>query len=262
MCDSRVDHHLSTMMRLLHIIVFVIAAVSISAQIVNIEKKRLDADTTGWHGDIFANMAIQRTTKNLLNVNTGGHLSYDFGESELLLIGELGFVKGEGERFSNNGFLHLRHTTSVSKLIYWESFTQVQYNALTKIDNRWLTGTGPRFQLTEYDNALFYWGVLYMYEREAVSDQDVLHNDHRMSTYFSFNLAPQETISFNSTTYVQPRIDRWSDYRLLTDNTLSLGITDKLGLRISLRMTYDRVPPPEVPTLTYNMHNGLTYKFR
>ena len=234
---------------------------NLSAQIVNIEKKRLEADSVGLMGDVFATMAIQRTSKSFFSLNTGGHLSYNYGKSSLLLFGELGFVKGEGQKFSNDGFLHLRHTAHLTEYISWESFTQMQYNTLTKIDNRWLTGLGPRFKLTDYDNAFFYWGIVYMFEHEVLNDPRVVNNDHRLSTYFSFNLIPQETVSFNSTTYVQPRIDKWSDYRLLTENTLELGITDKLSLKIRFRMTYDRFPPPDVPNLTYDMHNGLTYRF-
>ena len=249
-------------MRLLHLILFILVGLSCSAQIVNIEKQRLAGDSTGWYGDISTSMAIQRTTKNLLNLNTAGHLSYLFKENQLLLIGEMGFVKGEGENFSNNGFIHMRYTDPVSEYISWEFFSQMQYNKLTKIDNRWLTGTGARFQLTEFDNALFFWGLMYMYERERVLDPDLLNSHHRLSTYFSFNLKPQETVTFGSTTYVQPRIDKWSDYRLLTENTLSLGITDKLSLSIRLRVTYDRDPPIDVPTLTYDMYNGLTYRFQ
>lgn len=180
----------------------------------------------------------------------------------MLLIGELGLVKGEGENFSNDGFLHARFAKEWGKYIFWESFTQIQYNTLTKIDHRWLTGTGTRFQLTDYDNARFFFGLLYMYERESLNDPKVTQNDHRASAYFSFSMIPQETISFYSTTYIQPRLDLWSDYRMLTENTLNLGITDKLSFTVRLRMTYDSEPPPGVPTLIYDLHNGLTYTFQ
>ncbi len=250
------------MFRSIKVFLMILVCLDLSGQIVNIEKKRLDTDTTGIYGDVFANIALQRTSKNLVSIGTGGHLSYNFEKSELLLIGELGFVKGGGEKFANDGFLHLRHTATITKYISWESFTQMQYNTLTKIDNRWLTGSGPRFQLTDYDNALFYWSLLYMFEHETLSDPRLVNNDHRFSTYFAFTLRPQETVSFTSTTYVQPRIDLWSDYRLFTENSLSLGISNKLSLNIRFRMTYDRFPPAGIPALTYDMHNGLTYKFR
>ena len=236
-------------------------SVWMNGQIVNIEKKRMSRDSAGLYGDMFASMALQRNTKNFLSLNTGGHISYQMEKSKLLLIGELGFVKGEGERFSNDGFLHTRYTSRWGKYIFWESFTQMQFNKLTKIENRWLTGTGTRFQLTDYDNALFFFGLLYMYEREVLNDPRTTTHDHRASAYFSFSMIPQETISLYSTTYIQPKLDQWSDYRLLTENTLNLGITDKLSFTVRLRMTYDSVPPPGVPTLIYDLHNGLTYTF-
>ena len=178
------------------------------------------------------------------------------------MIGEFGFVRGEGERFSNEGFFHLRYARELGKFTWWESFSQMQFNRLTKIDNRWLTGTGGRFQLTDYENALFFFGLLYMYEREVLKDPREINNDHRLSSYFSFSMVPQPTISLYSTTYIQPRIDQWSDYRLLTENTLNLGITDKLSFTVRLRLTYDSAPPIGVPTLIYDFHNGLTYQFK
>ena len=233
----------------------------LSAQIVNIEKKRLDGDKSGWYGDVYANFAVSRTTKNLLNLGTGGHISWIDSLQSVLLIADLGLVRAEGQKFANNGFLHLRYTSQLSKLISFEAFTQSQYNTLTKIDNRWLTGSGIRFQLTDYDNALFFWGVMLVYEREKLNSPDVIHNDVRMSSYFSFALRPQPTISFISTTYVQPKINNWNDYRLLNENSLQLGITNKLSFSIIFNMSYDRNPPIEVPNLTYSLKNGIAYEF-
>ncbi len=241
-------------------------------QIVNIEQLRLENKNSGLYGSLSANVNIQRNTRNLLNLKLGGHLNKVYDKNQLILKGELGFAQsGNIDRtieddidFSNDGFLHLRYTQAVdtSRTVSWEYFTQIQYNKLTRIDSRLLVGSGPRFQLTKFDNALFHWGLILMYEREQIFEEDILNSDVRVSSYFSFNLKPQSTVSFVSTTYVQPRIMSWSDYRLLTDNILQLGITDKLELQISIRLTYDREPPTGLPNLIYNMFNGLRYKFQ
>jgi len=100
-----------------------------------------------------------------------------------------------------------------------------------------------------------------MFENEEVIDPSELNNHHRMSTYFSFELKPQPSVSFLSTTYVQPRIDQWSDYRILNENKFNLSITENLQFSIRFQLTYDSRPPLEVPSLTYNLSNGLKYNF-
>ncbi len=240
---------------------FLLCSQVIHSQIVNIEKKRLNGDDNGWYGDVYVNFAVRKTTKNLLNLGTGGHVTWLDSTQSVLLIADLRLVRAEGEKFSNDGFLHLRYTNKLSKLIFFEGFSQSQYNTLTKIDNRWLTGAGVRFQLTDYDNALFYWGVMMMYEREKLNSPEVTHHDVRMSSYFSFALRPQETVSFISTTYIQPKINNWNDYRLLNENSMNLSITNKLKFSVWFNLSYDTNPPIEVPNLTYSLKNGITYDF-
>jgi hypothetical protein len=149
----------------------------------------------------------------------------------------------------------------LSNAIRLEVFTQIQYNSLTKINRRALGGTGLRFKLTQYEHAKFYLGNAYMYEYEELLNPVVYHKDHRMSSYFSFSLRPEETVSFVSTIYVQPLLKSPSDYRLSSETTLSLGITEKLSLTSSFKYSYDAVPPAGVPTSVYYFSNGLSVEF-
>ena len=146
-------------------------------------------------------------------------------------------------------------------MIRWEVFTQVQYNNQTKLNLRYLAGSGPRFKLTPYEEAKFYWGVAYMFEYEELTDPGVVHQDHRMSSYFSFTLKPVDNVSFVSTTYVQPLIKDFADYRLLNENVLSLAITGHLSLDIKFQVSYDAAPAEGVPNTIYTSRNGLTYSF-
>jgi hypothetical protein len=100
-----------------------------------------------------------------------------------------------------------------------------------------------------------------MYEYEELLNPVVYHKDHRMSSYFSFSLRPEETVSFVSTIYVQPLLKSPSDYRLSSETTLSLGITEKLSLTSSFKYSYDAVPPAGVPTSVYYFSNGLSVEF-
>ena len=248
-------------MKLIFCFGILLLCVRVEAQVINIEQVRMSSDSLGLHGDVKLQLSIQKTTKSFVSISNGGHLTYFMLRQSVLLFGNYSLAKGEGENFTNNGSIHLRYNRSLSNRIELELFSQSQFNSLTKIDHRFLNGVGLRFQLTDYDNARFYWGIAYMNELEKLSgnSQDLFAN--RFSSYFSFSLLPQDDVSFSSTTYVQPRFGMLSDYRVLNDNELSLDITDRLSLSINFQIFYDTETPSSVPNLTYDLSNGLNYKF-
>lgn len=254
------------MIKLLRFIVpalFLLCSTVIDAQIVNIERQRIATDTTGWFGTAVASFSGSKSTKSILSVASTTLLEYKSRSTKdlWLLITELSLVKSASEKFSNSGFGHLRYNRKLGGAVRWEIFTQIQYNSLTKIDKRILIGTGPRFKLTPYENAKFYWGVAYMYEYEELLDPLVYNKDHRASSYFSFTLTPTETVSLISTTYVQPLLEDARDYRLSNESTLVLGITKKLNLNATFKYAYDSRPPEGVPLNTYSFSNGIELEF-
>ena len=248
-------------MRILISFVFLLCAFTCSSQIIIAEQRHMESDSSGMEGTINLNLSIQRTTKNLVSLTTGGHLTYFWPGQRLMLFGQYSLVKGEGENFSNFGFGHLRYNRELSENIELEVFTQSQFNKLTLISQRWLNGIGTRFRLTDYDNAQFHFGLAYMNEYEKIIDQTDDLRANRISSYFSFHLAPQSDISYNSITYIQPRIKNWSDYRLLNQNELSLTVNENLEITITFLIAQDSATPEEVPNLTYSLLNGLRYRF-
>lgn len=233
-----------------------------TGQILNVEKERIvSADSAGWFGDFGINLSAARNTKNHLVFSANSHLQHKRPKSLFLLLMDFGLVKAEGEEFANSGFGHLRYNTKLGEVVRWEAFTQLQYNRLTKINQRFIAGTGPRFKLTPYESAKFYWGIAYMFEYEENVNPVVILRDHRISSYFSFTLTPVETVSFISTTYVQPLIKDFNDYRVLNESVLKLGISGSLSFNTTFQISYDANPPFEVPLLTYALMNGILFEF-
>jgi putative salt-induced outer membrane protein YdiY len=236
---------------------------SLDAQIVNIEKQRISSDTTGWLGSAGFSFSGSKTTKSILSLYANTRLEYKSKDTKdlYLLITAFSLVSGDNEKFSNAGFGHLRYSRKLGDVVRWEVFTQVQYNGLTKIDTRYLAGTGPRIKLTQYEKAKFYLGIAYMYEYQELFDPLVFENNHRMSSYFTFTLLPEETVSFQSTFYVQPLLGDFSDYTISTESNLSVDITRKLFLDISFKYNFDAFPPEGVPQTTYYFFNGIVLEF-
>ena len=255
--------YLYRLLRLCIPVLFLLLTFRADGQVVNIERRRISTDTSGWFGSANLNFATSKTTKSILSLFAGGLLEYKAkNDKDLwLFITDFSLITGDNEDFSNSGFGHIRYNRKLNETFRWEFFAQVQYNGLTKIDTRALGGTGVRIKLTQYEQAKFYLGVAYMYEYEALIDSVDYNYDNRISTYFTFTLLPEETVSLTSTTYVQPKIIDFSDYRLTNETNLSLGITEKLMLNVTFKYNYDVVPPEGVPNTTYYFINGLQLSF-
>jgi len=232
-------------------------------QIVNIESKRISSDSSGWFGSARLSFAGSKNTKETLAFTAGTLIEYKSKSTKdlWLLISDLSLITGNQEKFSNAGFGHLRYNRKLGETVRWEAFTQIQYNSLVKVDRRILFGTGPRFKLTQLDNAKFYLGIAYMYEREDLIEPIVVQNNNRMSSYFTFTLTPDDEVTFTSTLYFQPLLKDAKDYRLSNETTLTLGITKKLNLHVSFRYGYDSRPPVDVPNSIYSFANSLEVEF-
>jgi len=240
-----------------------IGQTSLVGQIVNIEKRRIQTDSAGWFGSARIAFAGSKNTKETLSFSTGTLIEYKSKSTKdlWLFISDLSLITGNQEKFSNAGFGHLRYNRKVGESIRWEAFTQIQYNSLVKVDRRVLFGTGPRFKLTQLDNAKFYLGIAYMYEEEDLIEPIVVQKNHRMSSYFSFTLLPDEEVTFVSTTYVQPLLTDLNDFRISNETNLSLDISKKLTLNVTFQYFYDSRPPVEVPKNIYSFSNGLNLEF-
>lgn len=234
-----------------------------TGQIVNIERQRIVSDSAGWFGQAGFSFSGARNTKSIIALALNSLVEYKSKNAKdlWLLIADISFIQGEGEQFSNAGFGHLRYNRKLSDAVRWEVFSQLQYNSLVKINRRILGGTGPRFKLTPYEKAKFYFGVAYMFEYEQVIDPEVIERNHRLSSYLSFSLNPEEQVSFTSTFYAQPLLRDFRDYRLATESALTLGITEKLDLGIAFRYLFDKAPPAGVPNSIYAFANTLEIKF-
>lgn len=232
-----------------------------SAQIYNIERQRLITDTLGWAGNFGLSISASKFRSATFSTNAFSHLQYKTARDLYLFIVNYDIVSGGGETFDNRAYAHIRYNRKISELVRWEYFFQIQNNTQTKVQQRILNGTGPRFKLSTYEKAKFYWGIAYMYEYEITAEPEQTNKDHRLSSYFTFALMPEANVSLNNTTYVQPLIENFYDYRVANDTNLNFAINKRLIFSTMLTFLYDAEPPVEVPNLNYAVRNGLTYSF-
>ncbi|GHC47423.1 DUF481 domain-containing protein [Ulvibacter litoralis] len=249
-------------MRFLFVVLFSIFSIAASAQILNAESLRKVTDTSGFSGATSLKFALKRNTNDFLTVTSNLHLQYKTKKHLVLFKNDIDFQKIEGEKFENSGISHLRYNYRFHPRIAWEIFTQAQYNKISLITFRGLLGTGTRFKLSSAENYKFYLGTLIMYEHEEIDDGVTpLQRDFRGSFYFSFSMYPKSNISVTSTTYYQPLLSGFNDYRVANQSSLAIEIIKNLAFLTSYTFTYDAFPAIGIPNSQYDFTSGLAYSF-
>ena len=235
-----------------------------SAQVINVESLRKASDSAKWSGSASLDVGLIKNTNSIFRISNNIHVQYNDKTNLYLFINDLNFQKIEANSFVNRGTQHLRYNRTLNKTIKLEAFVQSQYDAVSQIDFRGLLGIGPRFKLSHYENYRIYLGTLVMYEYEKASTEIVnrYQKDIRGSAYLSFSLYPTETLSIISTTYYQPKLETFSDYRFSSNTSLLLKIYKDLSFKTNFNYYYDAVPvSADIPKTQYELTNGLLYTF-
>ena len=243
-------------------ILFTCSAACVNAQIVNVESSRMQSDTTGWKGHLGASFSATKNVEKIFQLDLSAHLQYKTEKDLYLILGNYNFLKGANRKLIDNSFFHLRYNRKLNAVVRWEVFTQQQSNVITRIESRFLAGTGPRFKIMSNKVLRLYAGALVMYEAEKErADSLVLHHDFRNSSYVSLSWTPTKQLELVSTSFYQPRLDKFGDYRLLNQETVKVRVTNKLAVTLNWNYLYDSFPAGNTPNSNYSFSTGANYEF-
>lgn len=238
---------------------------SVTAQIVNIEDRRIEQDSAGWQSQLDLGGNYTQNSSKILRLSAGFRVDRTTTKNnQWLLMGNYLMVSVNSRNILNGGFVHLRHGLKLTERISWEAFTQLQYDENINLDLRWLLGTGPRLRLLAGDGGHVYLGILYMHEYDELRNVTTTFNDHRLSTYISLNWQLAPSINFSNTSYYQPRLIKFDKGRIASNSTLQFDFSKKLSFTTRFNLTFDnRIHEvfPEVPEVTFLWQNGLRWRF-
>jgi Protein of unknown function, DUF481 len=232
------------------------------AQILNAESLRKVTDTSGFSGSASASFALKRNVNDFVTLGSDIHVQYKNNHHLALFKNNINFQKIEGEKFENSLISHFRYNYKFTPRMAWEVFVQGQYNKVNLIEFRGLAGTGPRFKLTTSEKYKCYLGAAAMYEyEELLDDVTPIQRTFRGSSYFSVSFYPKNNISFISTTYYQPVLNKFSDYRISSQSSLLVGLFANFSVNLSHTFVYDAFPAVGIPNSQYEFTTGLAYTF-
>ncbi len=235
-------------------IVMVAPGVS-SAQIVNV----LDAVESSEDGvSGAADFTIEWRTGNTNLRRIGWNLGTSYRDGKHLLFFQWQLTNAvkksalDGsydDPYISNSFEHLRYRFHVKGPLSTETFLQHAMDGKKRLRVRALAGTGLRLETSKKKWGFVALGTDYMFSYEEYYDDCSCTNDpggcteddagveppatyvyepfqHRWSSYLQLVWRMGDNVSFQQTTFYQPRLDDFGDFRLMTE----AGLVLKAGL--------------------------------
>jgi hypothetical protein len=238
---------------------------TLRAQVVNIEDRRMQVpDSVHFMG--FADLGgyFFKNDKSLLSIKGNLQLEYYKDRHFVISLTNFNLINSDEQNFLNDGFQHIRYNYVANKWITLEAFGQLQYNERTRLLLRGLTGAGPRLRLKPIFKQRVHLGIIPMYEYNQIRDTILIHRDIRLSNYLSIHVRLfQNKVSVSSTTYFQPLINDWSNFRVSSETSILFQILKRWNFRTSFTYAYDndRRIPENIPDQVYSFNNGLRWDF-
>ena len=252
---------------LIYLLVF---ATSVEAQ-VNIETLRQLDSKPGWYNDITLSLTYQSGNTDLLRFKSS--LRSDYWFDRYHTFGIVTFQQGEqgGKLYTDKGFIHLRGARSVTEHLGVEMFLQKQFNESILLRDRNLAGGGMRISvlkqrmITKNGTGLnLYLGIGAMWENETINDKqhgEVETDIIRSTNYISATWRIDERFTVVVTGYCQPYLQRFSDFRVLSESHFEFRVTKTVSVNTRLNVRYDSEPPTDVEAHDLEIVNGLSYRF-
>lgn len=240
---------------------------TVAHAIVNIEALQTGAPPQGYSGAVDVSADGQSGNSDKLGVNAGARLQWHGGAVTNFVILRYTYGESFGVQDTNKLFSHARHIRQVTDLTAYEGFIQAERNTFARLSFRGLIGGGARFTLAETPNIKkVHLGLGGFFSRETLEKRAGLtdagsNNTWRINTYLNYVQQLNHSVRVLSTTYYQPAVDDFGDYRLLEDAALSVKMTDSLSLKVSLNLAHDSQPPQDVKKTDTTYSTGIEYSF-
>lgn len=236
------------------------------SQILNIEKIRLHADTLQrWHSNLSFNLDIRQRQNQVFNVRSNINTAYLTKKQRhhFIFIGDINLIQNQGKDLISYGYLHGRLHLHSQNRFSWESFSQIQYDQVRGLQNRFLVGQGIRLHATLNSKTTNAFGFALMLEHEhwTFSDKDTTTNLPKISSYWNFHSRLSNILELNTVTYYQATFEYFLKPRISTDVNLLIKISSHFSLVSHLLLAYDQIPVVPIDKLIYQFENGIKVNF-
>ena len=134
------------------------------------------------------------------------------------------------------------------------------YDISRCIKNRYTSGAGISYNLTDKDNSTIALGLSVLREKEIpLEGKDKLQN--RISSNFDLMIKLNKNITLSTNNHYQPNIEKAGDFRWKTNITLRVILSPHFLLNINSIFNYESIPSEGIPETDYQLINSISYTF-
>ncbi|MBO9699242.1 MAG: DUF481 domain-containing protein [Sporocytophaga sp.] len=242
-------------------------------QILNIERFRIEKDTSNyWTGNIGLGFSTKKQQNQVTSVNLNSNLVYLSEKHGYLNINYGKLIKTTQQRVISEGYTHWRVNLFRTHRLSYEPFLQLQYDLGRGLQIRELYGASLRFRIKSTPKFSFSINSGGMYEHE-IWRGDVLRfesggDSTKAETYFfknttnvSFRGDVSQNVNVFMVTYYQARFTNFFKPRVITDFQVMININKYFSLNNQFVATYDALPLITGNKFVYTYNMSIVVKF-
>ena len=219
----------------------------------------------GWYNSIALDLTYRTGNTDLFTARTRFRSDYLSKTYHGFVFGSLQQGRKSDAFFINKGMMHARIVRRLTEYLLLESFIQKQFNESILLNDRNLVGGGIRVASRPPSSRFnVYLGVGAMWEHERINDKELSELTTRIvrsTNYINWTWRLGEGIMTSATGYYQFHVQRFQDYRILFEGSVTFLLTTRLAFPLRVNFRYDSEPPANVRKHDVEIFNGLRYTF-
>lgn len=234
--------------------------------IVNTEKLSVYAEQDHLAG-IEMNVDIEKGNSNISSFDGTTFLFYEKKNHMIKLVAGWEYLSEEYNDIIERYFLQLRYNYLLGSGFRTFSFYQIQRNKSLLLKRRQLLGTGLRKILSPFDSLKIDAGTGVMIENEFLDIHKISSNEKteqmtcRISNVVTVLYKLESQFSILNSTFLQPDVKDFRDFRFLNESTLIFTVKKFLLLSTSFIWRYDSQPPGDLKKSDFNLKTGVVLRF-
>ncbi|WP_236138073.1 DUF481 domain-containing protein [Mongoliitalea daihaiensis] len=245
------------------------------AQILNIERYRLQRDSTknfiakATGGlNIYNRSASAESPVNLFGYNWDFNSMYQPGKHAFVFVSKFDYLKINDSDFLNFGLLHGRVVFNRDRKSHLEAYTQYSFDNFRGLAPRWIVGGSWRQKVINSTKSTLIVGIGALKEWETwenpLEEEFVRVSFIKSANYLSLRQSINDFVDLNTVIYFQTGYD--SDIRTLRNRlsgniNLNTKITDILSFTNSFEFSYEDKPIVPITPFIFAFRTGISLDF-
>ncbi len=238
------------------------APASAQAAILNTETLQ-PSDVSGFFLSLSAAADLQGGNSDVARLSGSGAIGFQGERNRVVLMGGLSYLSASDSVSTSDRYAQLRYNRFLTKRTRTFHFVQVQASRAQLLRRRVLVGSGLRHAFLAGENTRLDLGAGLMWEHERLNVSGLPPGTAARGTDWRGELLAvasrrlSKSSRLSEVMYAEPRVDRPSDVRVLSELRLGANVTAGVQLTLAFRWRYDSRPPPSVRRHDVELEAGL-----